>query len=97
MDGIYCKYSDNKLNPLLGYLENEKISYSNLIDFVKFITNRTKKPFQEALKVISKKVLGREEEYFDDFYFFVTWYILILRKSLPASPLSTRSKVLFQR
>jgi hypothetical protein len=70
MDSIYRKYSDNKLTPLGGYLENEKISYSHLGDFVKSLGRQARKPFQEALHSISKKVLGRKAEYYDDFYFF---------------------------
>jgi hypothetical protein len=70
MDRIYRKYSDNKLTPLGGYLENEKISYSHLRDFVKSLGRQARKPFQEALHSISKKVLGRKAEYYDDFYFF---------------------------
>ncbi len=70
MDRIYRKYSDNKLTPLGGYLENEKISYSHLGDFVKSLGRQARKPFQEALYSISKKVLGRKAEYYDDFYFF---------------------------
>jgi Zn-dependent M32 family carboxypeptidase len=31
---------------------------------------QAKKPFQETLSTISRKVLGREAEYYDDFYFF---------------------------
>lgn len=67
---VYAKYSSKKLDPLDGYLENEKLSYSQLMDFVKSMGRQAKKPFQEALAGISKKVLGREAEYFDDFYFF---------------------------
>jgi hypothetical protein len=70
MDRIYRKYSDNKLTPLGGYLENEKISYSHLGDFVKSLGRQARKPFQEALYSISKKVLARKAEYYDDFYFF---------------------------
>lgn len=70
MDRIYRKYSNNKLTPLDGYLENEKISYSHLGDFVKSLGRQARKPFQEALHSISKKVLGRKAEYYDDFYFF---------------------------
>src|ERR687895_548115 len=70
MDGIYRQYSDNKLTPLGGYLENEKISYSHLGNFVKSMGRQARKPFQEALHSISKKVLGRKAEYYDDFYFF---------------------------
>ena len=70
MDRIYRQHSDNKLTPLDGYLENEKISYSNLIDFVRSMGRQAKKPFQESLQAVSKKVLGRKAEYYDDFYFF---------------------------
>ena len=67
---IYSEHSRRKLSPLDGYLENEKVSHSQLIDFVKSMGRQAKKPFQEALAAISKKVLGREAEYYDDFYFF---------------------------
>jgi hypothetical protein len=70
IDRIYRRYSDNKLTPLDGYLENEGVSYSYLEDFVKSLGRHARKPFQEALHSISKKVLGREAEYYDDFYFF---------------------------
>jgi hypothetical protein len=70
MGKIYSEHSRRKLSPLDGYLENEKVSYSQLIDFVKSMGRQAKKPFQEALATISKKVLGREAEYYDDFYFF---------------------------
>ena len=32
--------------------------------------DRAKKPFRDELSDISKKILGREPEYYDDFYFF---------------------------
>lgn len=70
MEKIYSEYSGKKMGPLDGYLENEKVSHSQLIDFVKSMGRQAKKPFQEALATISKKVLGREAEYYDDFYFF---------------------------
>src|SRR5207247_8553666 len=38
--------------------------------FGKSMRKQAKKPVQEALASISKKVLGREAEYYDDFYFF---------------------------
>lgn len=66
----YGKHSKRKITPLDGYLENEKISYSHLIDFVKSLGQQAKKPFRESLAAISKKVLGRGAEYYDDFYFF---------------------------
>lgn len=67
---VYGEYSGKKLGPLDGYLENEKVSHSQLIDFVKSMGRQAKKPFQEALAAMSKKVLGKEAEYYDDFYFF---------------------------
>jgi oligoendopeptidase F len=67
---VYRTHSFGKISPLDGYLETEKFSYSQLVDFVKSMGARAKKPFQDALKDVSKKVLGREPEYYDDFYFF---------------------------
>jgi hypothetical protein len=64
-----AKNSD-KISPLSSYLENENVSYNQLIEFIKSIGNRAKKPFRDALTDISKKMLGREPEYYDDFYFF---------------------------
>jgi hypothetical protein len=64
------KISKTSMSPLDGYLENEKLSYSQLIQFVKSMGQQAKKPFREALANISEKVLGREAEYYDDFYFF---------------------------
>jgi hypothetical protein len=66
----YQKYSKRKITPLGGYLENEKLTYDQLVDFVKSMGQRAKKPFREALATISKKVLKREADYYDDFYFF---------------------------
>ncbi len=84
MERIYRQYSDNKLTPLDGYLENEKISYSNLIDFVKSMGRQAKKPFQESLQAVSKKVVGRKAEYYDDFYFFRNMIYADLEKEFVA-------------
>jgi hypothetical protein len=43
---------------------------SQLIEFIKSMGDRAKKPFRDELSDISKKILGREPEYYDDFYFF---------------------------
>ena len=64
------KNSKTDMSPLDGYLENEKLSYSQLIQFVKSMGQQAKKPFREALTNVSEKILGREAEYYDDFYFF---------------------------
>lgn len=70
--GMYEKYGTTKKvpNPLDGYLENECVTYSQLIAFVKSMGRQARKPFQEYLGDISQKVLGRPAEYYDDFYFF---------------------------
>jgi hypothetical protein len=60
----------NKINPLSAYLENENVSYDELIDFIKSLGDRAKKPFRDELNNFAKKILGREPEYYDDFYFF---------------------------
>lgn len=66
----YEKYSKKKIDPLGSYLEHEGISYTYMIDFVKSLGQQAKKPFREALQTVSRSVLGREPEYYDDFYFF---------------------------
>src|SRR5919197_6021118 len=59
-----------KLDPVSAYLEQENISYEKLIEFIKYIGQRAKKPFKDALTDVGKTVLGKEPEYYDDFYFF---------------------------
>ena len=51
-------------------MEQENISYEKLIEFIKYIGQRAKKPFKDALTDVGKTVLGKEPEYYDDFYFF---------------------------
>jgi hypothetical protein len=51
-------------------LENENTSYDQLIEFIKSIGQRAKKPFREAVMDVSKIILVREADYYDDFYFF---------------------------
>jgi hypothetical protein len=58
------------LDPVTSYLEQEKISYNQLVDFIKSMGHRAKRPFQEALSEASRSILGRQPEYYDDFYFF---------------------------
>jgi hypothetical protein len=59
-----------KLDPVSAYLEQENISYDKLIEFIKYIGQRAKKPFKDALTDVGKTVIGKEPEYYDDFYFF---------------------------
>ncbi|MDX1371877.1 MAG: hypothetical protein R3321_05370 [Nitrososphaeraceae archaeon] len=58
------------LNPLNCYLHNEHISYNSLIEFVTNMGNKASKPFKKSLKNISMEILGKNCEYYDDFYFF---------------------------
>jgi Peptidase family M3 len=58
------------LDPVTSYLEQEKISYGELVEFIKSMGQRANRPFQEALSEISRSILGRQPEYYDDFYFF---------------------------
>ena len=61
---------NGRLDPVSGYLEDENISYEQLLEFIKALGKKAKKPFREELRNISKKILEREPEYYDDFYFF---------------------------
>jgi oligoendopeptidase F len=61
---------NNELDPVSAYLEQENISYEKLVEFIKSMGQRAKKPFKDALTDIGKTVLGKEPEYYDDFYFF---------------------------
>lgn len=49
---VYAKY---KMDPLNGYLENEKFSRPQLLDFAKSMGRQAKKPFREALAEMYKK------------------------------------------
>lgn len=61
---------ENKLDTLSAYLEHENISYDKLIEFIKSMGARAKKPFEESSMDIGRTILGKEPEYYDDFYFF---------------------------
>jgi len=85
----------NQLDPLSAYLENENISYDYLVEFVKSMGDRAKKPFKEALMNISKKIFGREPEYYADFYFFRNKvYSNIENNFLSIDPISEARKTL---
>lgn len=60
----------NYLDPLSGYLMNEKITYTKFINFVKYIGNKSSKTFKQSLQNMSDEILKRNAEYYDDFYFF---------------------------
>jgi hypothetical protein len=60
----------NNLDPFSGYLMNEKITYTEFLNFVKYLGNKSNKPFKKSLQKMSAKILKRNTEYYDDFYFF---------------------------
>ena len=64
------KGPNDKLDPVSAYLENENISYEKLAEFVKSMGQRAKKPFKDAIDDVGKEILGKEPEYYDDFYYF---------------------------
>lgn len=66
---IYME-SGNQLNPLSGYLMNEKITYKKFINFVEHMGNNARNTFKRSLQQISLEILKRNAEYYDDFYFF---------------------------
>ena len=47
---------DNGLDPISSYLEKENISYDQLIEFIKSMGQRAKKPFREALRDVSNTI-----------------------------------------
>src|SRR5918995_4416738 len=47
----------NHLDPLSGYLMNEKITYTKFINFVKYMGNNSSKPFKQSLQNISTEIL----------------------------------------
>jgi len=65
---IYSSMSEN-VTPLSGYLENERLRFSELLSFVTQMGEVARRPFLKSISLASG-ILGRMPEYFDDFYFF---------------------------
>src|SRR6476659_9252610 len=62
--------NNNNLDPVSAYLEQENISYEKLMEFIKSMGQRAKKPFQDALNDIGKIILGGNRiVYNDNFYY----------------------------
>jgi hypothetical protein len=68
MKEVYSSMSEN-ITPLSGYLENERLTFSELHDFVTQIGEAARKPFLNSMPLASE-ILGRTPDYYDDFYFF---------------------------
>ncbi len=89
------KDMNNKLDPVSAYLEHENISYEKLIEFIKSMGQRAKKPFKDTLTDIGKTILGKEPEYYDDFYYFRNKvYSDIDKNFLSIEPVSEVKKIL---
>ncbi len=74
---IYTKFGHKNsifenlnLDPLSGYLYDEKFAYKQLFQFVQSLGLKARKPFVEKLNFFSNLILNRPAEYYDDFYFF---------------------------
>src|ERR671930_503083 len=65
------------------------------IAFIKSMGQKAKKPFRDALLDIGKTILGKEPEYYDDFYFFRNKiYSDINSNFLAIDPLNEVKKIL---
>lgn len=62
--------TQGKMNPLQGYLDSENISHQSLTRFIEDMANYTKKLFGEKIIELSNMIIGKNPEYFDDFYYF---------------------------
>ena len=98
---IYSNFSDKvngaskkPLTPLDGYLLSEKIG---LLDLKKLITDlgqRAEKPFRNEMQYASK-LIGKDVEYYDDFYFFRNRIFLDIEKYFSkTNPVRTVRKTL---
>jgi hypothetical protein len=83
-----------RLDPLSGYLKNENVTYDELVEFVKLLGQRARNPFREALNEVSKIVLNKEAEYYDDFYFFRNKIYEDIESRLAVDPLFEVKKIL---
>ncbi|TLX68119.1 MAG: hypothetical protein E6L03_04715 [Thaumarchaeota archaeon] len=73
---IYFDFSERikgnskaSFNPLDGYLISEKIALSELKDLVSGMGERAKTLFRKELN-FGNELIGKDPEYYDDFYFF---------------------------
>lgn len=98
---IYSNFSDKinensrkTFNPLDGYLISEKITFSELRGLVSELGQRAKARFQIELNCGSK-LIGKDPEYYDDFYFFRNRIFTGIEKYfLKINPVTTVKKTL---
>jgi len=51
------------------YLKEHNLKAKQLINFLKTLRNKVKKPFKKQFKYYSKKILHKKPEYYDDLYY----------------------------
>ena len=98
---IYSNFSDKinensrkTFNPLDGYLISEKITFSELRVLVSEMGQRARARFQSELNCGSK-LIGKDPEYYDDFYFFRNRIFSGIEKYfLKINPVTTVKKTL---
>ncbi len=98
---IYSNFSDkiygnsrNTFNPLDGYLISEKITFSELRGLVSELGQRARARFLSELNCGSK-LIGKDPEYYDDFYFFRNRIFTGIEKYfLKINPVTTVKKTL---
>ena len=69
----------NQLNPLDGYLLSEKTGLTDLKKLVTDLGQRAETPFKNELRYASE-LIGKDAEYYDDFYFFRNRIFLDIEK-----------------
>ncbi len=98
---IYSNFSDKinensrkTFNPLDGYLISEKTTFSELRVLVTELGQRARARFQSELNCGSK-LIGKDPEYYDDFYFFRNRIFSGIEKYfLKINPVTTVKKTL---
>jgi len=76
--------SDYGTDALSIYLENEAITCQDLTTFIDGLGSRLRPTFRRSLEHYSKEILGRDAEYYDDFYFFRSRIFRDYAHSFPA-------------
>jgi hypothetical protein len=69
-DGFAKSMAALGTDPLANYLAMEGISYPRLISLVEGLGSSLRPAFTKSLGRLSREILGRDADYYDDFYFF---------------------------
>jgi hypothetical protein len=68
--GMARAMSEFGTDPLSNYLGMEGVEYGRLVSFVDDLGSQIRPVFRRSLEHYSREILGREAEYYDDYYFF---------------------------